>query len=740
MDILQIGLLKGEDCEFNTGVKENSDKKNSARKYFLKEAPKVTQEPARAWKGKATAEPAKGPAKKLKRPFSRKSEEQKQVLRTENKCFICEQPGHFAPTCPQRKRPADSEDKEDRKGKSPVAGLVPDMVGFKPNLDASELCGAWGKVRDQIVLIFFDPGAKANFISPELASKLGIRSEEMGYTTEAGLACPGHTEAVTPIIGKLRLHIQSYVDVEEFYIMPLDGCDVLLGIPWLFRVQGIMDAYNKKITVQSRGKTLIQDIKLKGESIPTVSASAITSVMKKHLSAYLVFAREVSDCDESNLSVLDKERSMFLQQYSDCFSDSSPSQLPLERPNEDHAIDLVPGRHRGIDATVKAVETFFYWPVLRRDVDAFVQECIVCQKVKFDRQKAPGLLQPLPIPDKPWETIAMDFIFDLSRMQTGNDGIWTIICRFSKQAHFIPVRKKIKPDQMARLFMSNIFKYHGMPQSIVSDRDPRMRNGQSEEANSTVLDLLKCYVSEHKGKWEQYLPLVEYAYNNTVHLSTSKAPFEIVEGGKKVPPILHTKDKIFETDKYVQDMDEMYKKVKVALEKTQAKQKKAADRHRREVVFSLGDWVLLRFEKARLKKMKGKERLFPKLSMRYYGPFQVCNKISDVAYRLKFPESWRIHNAFHVSLLRPYVGDVPEDLPVEDQPEVEELDEILVPEQILTHKERKVKGKVARRYLVKFKNYPPMDAKWMEEGELAESPTVLSLYLEAFGLQPTLTP
>ncbi|MCO5558166.1 hypothetical protein L7F22_011743 [Adiantum nelumboides] len=193
--------------------------------------------------------------------------------------------------------------------------------------------------------------------------------------------------------------------------------------------------------------------------------------------------------------------------------------------------------HRDIDATVKAGETFFYWPTLRRDVDAFVRECIICQTAKIDRQKAPGLLHPLRIPDKPWESIAMDFIFDLPRTQTGNDGIWTIICRFSKEAHFIRARKKIKPDQIARLFMSNIFKYHGMPQSIVSDRDPRM--------------------TMHKGKWEQYLPLVEYAYNNTVQSSTGKAPFEIVEGGKKVPPILHTKDKIFEAGKYVQDMDEM---------------------------------------------------------------------------------------------------------------------------------------------------------------------------------------
>ncbi|MCO5589452.1 hypothetical protein L7F22_043419 [Adiantum nelumboides] len=182
-------------------------------------------------------------------------------------------------------------------------------------------------------------------------------------------------------------------------------------------------------------------------------------------------------------------------------------------------------------------------------------------------------------------------------------------------------------------------------------------DGQSEETNSIVLDLLKCYVSKNKAKWEQYLPLVEYAYNNTLHSSTGKAPFEIVEGGKKVPSILHTKDlKIFEADKYVQDMDEMYKK-------------------------------------ARLKTMKGKERLFPKLSMRYYGPFQVCDKISDVAYKLKLPENWKIHNAFHVSLLRPYVGDVPEDMPVEEQQEVEELDKILVLEQILAPKERKVKGK-----------------------------------------------
>ena len=115
----------------------------------------------------------------------------------------------------------------------------------------------------------------------------------------------------------------------------------------------------------------------------------------------------------------------------------------------------------------------------------------------------------------------MDFIFGLPRSQQSNNGIWTIVDRFSKQAHFIPVKKIIKPHHMAKLFMTHIFKHHGYPKTIVSDRDPRMTSlfwrglfdnvgtklnfssayhpqtdGQSERVNSTILDLLKCYVNE----------------------------------------------------------------------------------------------------------------------------------------------------------------------------------------------------------------------------------------------------
>ncbi|MCO5582610.1 hypothetical protein L7F22_036508 [Adiantum nelumboides] len=236
----------------------------------------------------------------------------------------------------------------------------------------------------------------------------------------------------------------------------------------------------------------------------------------------------------------------------------------------------------------------------------------------------------------------MDFIFDLLRTQSGHDGIWTIIDRFSKQAFFVPVKKTNKPDHLARLFVAQIFRLHGMPETIVSDRDPRFTSlfwkaiwenigmrlqfsslfhpqtdGQSEIANSVVLDLLKSYISDQKTQWKRCLPLVEFAYNNTIHSSTGKTPFEIVEGVRKVPPFLSTKDKILEANEYTRDLDTDFAKVRETLQKSQERQKKAVDLHRHDSKLKENDWVLLRFDKACLRQKKGKEEL----SMQYYGPF-----------------------------------------------------------------------------------------------------------------------
>ncbi|MCO5559393.1 hypothetical protein L7F22_012992 [Adiantum nelumboides] len=139
-----------------------------------------------------------------------------------------------------------------------------------------------------------------------------------------------------------------------------------------------------------------------------------------------------------------------------------------------------------------------------------------------------------------------------------------------------------------------------VPASEFSSSFHPQTDGQSEIAYSVGLDLLKSYISDQKTQWERYLPLVEFAYNNTIHSSTGKAPFEIVEGVRKVPPFLSTKDKILEANEYTRDLDTDFAKVRETLQKSQEWQKKAADRHRRDSKLKENDWVLLRFDKARL--------------------------------------------------------------------------------------------------------------------------------------------
>ena len=106
--------------------------------------------------------------------------------------------------------------------------------------------------------------------------------------------------------------------------------------------------------------------------------------------------------------------------------------------------------HCGVQATTQAIETYFYWPSMSKDIHTYMEQCMVCQKVKYGREKALGLLQPLPIPNVPWESISMDFIFGLPKSIHGNTRIWTIVNHFSKQAHFIPVKKTIKAHHMAK--------------------------------------------------------------------------------------------------------------------------------------------------------------------------------------------------------------------------------------------------------------------------------------------------
>ncbi|KAL4282484.1 hypothetical protein GQ457_16G016990 [Hibiscus cannabinus] len=128
--------------------------------------------------------------------------------------------------------------------------------------------------------------------------------------------------------------------------------------------------------------------------------------------------------------------------------------------------------HPGIHRTTALLADQYCWPHMGRDVEAYVKTCLVCQQDKVEVGKPMGLLQPLPIPERPWESISMDFIIGLPKVDDFSS-IMVVVDRFSKYATFIPASKVCPAEEAARLFLKNVVKYWGVPKTIVSDRDTR---------------------------------------------------------------------------------------------------------------------------------------------------------------------------------------------------------------------------------------------------------------------------
>jgi hypothetical protein len=199
---------------------------------------------------------------------------------------------------------------------------------------------------------------------------------------------------------------------------------------------------------------------------------------------------------------------------------------------------------------------------MKKNIAEYVQSCLVCQKAKIDHQKSAGLLQSLDIPEWKWDGIAMDFVTALPKTQKKHDAIWVIIDRLTKSAHFIPINQTFSLERLAQVYVKEIIRLHGIPASIVSDRDPRFTSkfwkqlhlelgtklrlssayhpqtdGQSERTIQSLEDLLRACALEHKESWDEFLPLIEFTYNNSYHSSIGMAPYESLYGRKCCTPL-----------------------------------------------------------------------------------------------------------------------------------------------------------------------------------------------------------
>eukprot|EP00253_Pinus_taeda_P015083 PITA_15083 len=314
-----------------------------------------------------------------------------------------------------------------------------------------------------------------------------------------------------------------------------------------------------------------------------------------------------------------------------------------------------------------------------------------------------------------------------------------VVDKLSKAAHFIPVQSAYEAMQIAHLFMQNVFRLHGLPKVIISDRDVKFTStfwrtlfaelgtqlnfstayhpqtdGQTERVNQVLEDMLRAYVMMKPNQWEEYLHLVEFAYNNGYHTSTQLSPFEVLYGRKYRTPSSWggPEDKLSLGPEMLKEMEDMVKRVRANLKAAQDRQKSFADKKRRFKEYQVGDHVFVRIQARRSTlQWSGCAKLAP----RYFGPFQILARVGPVAYQLTLPSHIRIHNVFHVSVLKKYVYDPKHVIKWQDV-RVEPEGEVLVePQTILDQREVRLRKRVITQIKVLWQHYGPEEATWEDE-------------------------
>ena len=403
--------------------------------------------------------------------------------------------------------------------------------------------------------------------------------------------------------------------------------------------------------------------------------------------------------------------------------------------------DTITSAHPGATKTIELITRLFYWKHMHTDIKQYVQTCTHCQSNKFSTKSPQGLLHTIDTPDTRWHTITTDFITKLPRTKSGYDAIAVFVDKFSKMAHYVPTNTNINATDFCNLFITNIVRLHGLPATIISDRDSRftssfwsavckqltiklsmstayhpMSDGQTERVNRTLEESLRSYVNYNQDNWDQHLPLIEFAHNNVIHTSTNYSPFYLNYGAHPRSPVataLGPECNINDTAANV--INNIYDVLDEALsniEKSQEKQRKYANNHRRDFEqLEIGDLVLLSTTNL---KSTGPGRA-EKLSPQRIGPFRITRVLSKLNYELDLPEMMnKKYNVFHISLLTKYHPNDTNKFPsrpttiTRPPPEVIDNDEVYEVEQILKHRYNGNK----RQYLVHWKGYDIHESTW----------------------------
>ena len=342
----------------------------------------------------------------------------------------------------------------------------------------------------------------------------------------------------------------------------------------------------------------------------------------------------------------------------------------------------------------------------------------------------------------------MDFITQLPVTRQGIDAVVVFVDRLSKMVHFAAVKTSVSAEEFAHIFRHEVFRLHGIPAELVSDRDPRFTNkfgveltsllgtkvkmstafhpqtdGQTERVNRVLEDMLRHYVSPVQDDWDELLDCAEFAVNNAWQESIKNTPFFLNFGQHpRTPTGRSAVSQVPAANDFVNRLEQAVSTAKMSLLAAQDRQKSFADQRRRDVVYEVGQQVLLSTQNFRLAN-PGSRKLLPK----WVGPFQILARIGQVAYKLDMPANLKMHNVFHVSLLKPHRSDgrvqpPPPPILLESSLEYEV-------ERLLDHRHvKRGRTRTRNQFLVKWLGYGPEHNTWEPESNLTHCEELLANY------------